>query len=75
MNDILCHLDAQRDTIQYMDLSGQAVSIGQVSEGINQISNVVQTNSATSQETAASSQELLSHAKAMNDLVKKFTLR
>lgn len=52
----------------------QAVSIQQVTQGMDQISTVVQRNSATSEESAASSQELRNLAQALEQLVQKFTL-
>lgn len=53
----------------------QAVSLGQVTQGIDQISAVVQTNSATAEEGAASSEELMGQARLLETLVKKFQLR
>ena len=42
--------------------SEQALSIAQVTQGIDQISSVVQTNSATAEESAAASEELSGQA-------------
>jgi len=53
----------------------QAVSIMQVTQGIEQISSVVQTNSATSEESAAASEELSGQANRLKNLVSKFKLR
>ena len=53
----------------------QAVSIAQVSEGINQIANVVMSNSETSESTAAASEELFSQAQLLSSMVAKFTLK
>lgn len=45
----------------------QAVSISQITQGVEQISSVVQMNSATSEESAAASEELSSQAQVMKD--------
>jgi len=58
--------DASRD---------QAVSVNQVTQGIDQISSVVQTNSATAQESAAASQELSGQAQVLKNLVSRFQLK
>jgi methyl-accepting chemotaxis protein len=52
----------------------QAVSVAQVTQGIDQISAVVQTNSATAEESAAASEELSGQAQAMKELVGRFKL-
>jgi len=52
----------------------QAVSIMQVTQGIEQISAVVQTNSATAEESAAASEELSGQAYMLKSLVSKFKL-
>lgn len=52
----------------------EAISIGQVMEGVNQIAAVVQDTSATSEESAASSEELSSQASMMKQLLTKFKL-
>lgn len=52
----------------------QAISIMQVTQGIEQISSVVQTNSATSEESAAASEELSGQAYILKNLVGKFKL-
>lgn len=54
--------------------SEQAVSIQQVTQGMDQISAVVQRNSATSEQSAASSEELSNLAQALELLVEKFKL-
>lgn len=54
---------------------GEAVSIGQVTEGIGQISEVVQTNSASSQESAAVSTELFEQVRMLKEQTKKFKLK
>lgn len=53
----------------------QAVSIAQISQGIDQISGVVQNNSATSEESAASSEEMSAQAQTLRELVGQFKLR
>ena len=53
----------------------QAVSITQVSDGIDQIASVVQTNSATSEECAAASEELSSQASLLKKLIGAFRLK
>ncbi len=53
----------------------QAVSIEQISEGVNQISSVVQANSATAEESAAVSEELSSQANILRQMVGKFKLK
>lgn len=53
----------------------QAVSVRQVTDGIDQISSVVQMNSATSEEAAAASQELSSQAHLMKSELEKFRYR
>ena len=55
--------------------SEQALSIAQVTQGIDQISSVVQTNSATAEESAAASEELSGQAQMLKNLVEKFKLR
>lgn len=52
----------------------QAVSIGQVNQGIDQISSVVQTNSATAEESAATSEELSGQAQILKNLIDRFRL-
>ena len=53
----------------------QAVSISQVTQGVDQISSVVQTNSATAQESAAASEELAGQSRMMKDLIGQFKLK
>ncbi|MCC2878860.1 methyl-accepting chemotaxis protein [Lachnoclostridium pacaense] len=53
----------------------QAVSISQVTQGVDQISSVVQTNSATAQESAAASEELAGQSRMMKDLIGRFKLK
>ena len=53
----------------------QAVSIIQVTQGIEQISSVVQTNSATAEESAAASEELSGQANMLKNLVGRFKLK
>ncbi|WP_373263658.1 methyl-accepting chemotaxis protein [Hungatella hathewayi] len=50
----------------------QALSVVQVTQGIEQISGVVQTNSATAEESAAASEELSGQAQMLKHLVKQF---
>lgn len=52
----------------------QAVSIAQITVGVNQISSVIQTNSATAEESAAASEELSGQAQMLKSLVAKFQL-
>lgn len=53
----------------------QAMSITQVTQGVDQISSVVQTNSATAEESAAASEELSGQAQVLRGLVSRFRLR
>lgn len=53
----------------------QALSISQITEGIDQVSLVIQTTSATAQESAATSQELSSQAHILKDLVSAFKIK
>ncbi|MEG2815350.1 MAG: methyl-accepting chemotaxis protein, partial [Oscillospiraceae bacterium] len=53
----------------------QAVSISQVTQGVDQISSVVQTNSATAEESAAASEELSGQAQMLKSLVSQFKLK
>lgn len=53
----------------------QALSLQQLTEGMELISNVVQTNSATAQESAASAVELRQHAENLEAAVQRFQLR
>ena len=53
----------------------QAISIAEVTQGIDQISSVVQTNSATAEESAAASEELAGQSQILKNLVDGFTLR
>lgn len=52
----------------------QALSISQISQGVDQISSVVQMNSATSEESAAASEELSGQAGLMKSLIDQFEL-
>ena len=52
----------------------QAVSIAQVTQGVDQISSVVQTTSATSEQSAASSEEMSAQAQVLKELVSQFKL-
>lgn len=50
----------------------QAISVNQISSGIDQISSVVQSSAATAEESAASSEELSSQAQILKELVSDF---
>lgn len=52
----------------------QAISITQVTQGVDQISSVVQTNSATAEESASASEELSGQAQILKNMVSKFKL-
>ena len=52
----------------------QALSISQISQGVDQISSVVQMNSATSEQSAAASEELSGQAIFMKSLIDQFQL-
>jgi methyl-accepting chemotaxis protein len=52
----------------------QAVSIGEINQGLSQVSAVVQTNAATAEESSASSEELAAQAQLLKNEVSKFTL-
>lgn len=53
----------------------QALSLRQLTEGMEQISGVVQTNAATAQESASSADELRRHADKLTAAVQRFRLR
>ena len=53
----------------------QALSISQISQGVDQISSVVQMNSATSEQSAAASEELSGQAVFMKSLIEQFQLK
>lgn len=55
--------------------ANQALSLEQVTIGMDEISNVVQTNSATAEESAATSEELASQAQILKDLINKFKFK
>ncbi len=54
--------------------ASQAVSLSQVSQGVDQISSVIQTNSATAEESAAASEELSGQSQMLKDLMSQFRL-
>lgn len=54
--------------------ASQAVSLSQVSQGVDQISSVIQTNSATAEESAAASEELSGQSQMLKDLIGQFRL-
>ncbi len=54
--------------------ASQAVSLSQVSQGVDQISSVIQTNSATAEESAAASEELSGQSQMLKDLLSQFRL-
>lgn len=56
------------------DSEKQALSVTQITQGIDRISSVVQTNSATAEESAAASEELSGQAHTLKALVGKFQL-
>ncbi len=49
-----------------------ALSINEITIGIDQISNIVQTNSATSQQSAAAAEELAGQANTLKNLIEAF---
>ena len=49
----------------------QAISIAQVSEGVEQISTIVQTNAITAEQSAATSEELSSQSNILKELIEK----
>lgn len=53
----------------------QAISIAQVSEGVEQISTIVQTNAITAEQSAATSEELSSQSNILKELIEKFKLK
>lgn len=55
--------------------SDQALSVSQVTTGLDQISSVVQLNSATAEESAAASEELSSQSQILKDVVGRVKLR
>lgn len=57
------------------ELQEQALSMQQLSVGVDQISSVVQTNSATAEQSAAASQELSAQAESLKRLMQEFRLR
>ena len=76
MEDVSVKSLLAKDIIAKIDIasSAQAVSITQITEGLDQISAVVQTNSATAEESAAASEELSSQSHMLNDEINKFKL-
>lgn len=54
--------------------SAQAISIMQITQGLEQISAVIQSNSATAEESAAASQELSDQSSMLNAEINKFKL-
>ena len=56
-------------------IQGEAIAIGQVTEGIGQISAVVQTNSASSEQAAAVSTELFEQVRLLEDQTSQFHLQ
>lgn len=65
-----------KDLISKIDSasSAQAISIMQITQGLDQISAVIQTNSATAEESAAASQELSGQSNMLNAEISKFKL-
>jgi len=65
-----------KDIISEIDIasSAQAISIMQITQGLEQISAVIQTNSATAEESAAASQELSGQSNMLNAEISKFKL-
>ena len=53
----------------------QALSIGQINQGLFQVSSVVQTNAATAEESSAASEELDSQAQILKQEIEKFKLQ
>ena len=53
----------------------QALSIGQINQGLFQVSSVVQTNAATAEESSASSEELDAQAQILKQEIEKFKLQ
>ena len=53
----------------------QALSLRQLTEGMEMISGVVQTNAATAQESASSAAELNQQAEKLTASVRRFQLR
>lgn len=79
-HSLLEAVEGAKNVIQTIDLiskaSGeQAVSISQVTLGMDQISSVIQTNSATAEESAAASEELSGQAQTLKSLVNRFKLK
>ena len=54
--------------------SAQALSIKEITQGLEQISAVIQSNSATAEESAAASMELFDQSKLLNAEINKFKL-
>lgn len=52
----------------------EAMSVTQVTQGVDQIASVVQNNSATAEESAAASEELSGQAQILRNLVSQFKL-
>lgn len=53
----------------------QAVSIAEVTSGVDQVASIIQTNSATAEESAATAEELSGQAQMLKDLVGGFKLK
>ena len=61
--------------LEIAEYSGQqSNSVSEIAQGLEQISSVVQNNSATAEESAATSAKLSDQSKAMDTLLKQFTL-
>lgn len=61
--------------LEIAEYSGQqSNSVSEIAQGLEQISSVVQNNSATAAESAATSAKLSDQSKAMDTLLKQFTL-
>ena len=77
---LLSTVESTRNAVELVEkitraAENQAISIQEITQGMDQISSVVQTNSATAQESAAASEELSSQSQMLKELTSRFTLR
>lgn len=77
MGEVMNELDAIIQEVANIRTASdrQAVSVKEISQGVENINDVIQSNSAASEETSATSEELSASATTLNELLEKFKLR
>lgn len=77
MDEVMNELDAIIQEVANIRTASdrQAVSVKEISQGVENINDVIQSNSAASEETSATSEELSASATTLNELLEKFKLR